>query len=498
MIQSFAHDVDLAVARPPELSEGLALEVASHRALPLVLDAFERELHRHFGSEVVVAIRNLQFDCMLPTDQRSLESEAHGIGEDLAKAIAANMVLVTADREFPQSDWLLFPTLGGFLGSALAFFSAGPAQLEAWPFAEFLDIEAVESRIAASSDEVTREAHAWCQAYERTVVQGSNDVGPSPPYARRQEPSAATTVHPMLIPSESSTPPKAEDVLSGQHFVAAKQSGDEIPQGAEATSVLEPKNFTDLHSAATMALPRPNGKIATVEPPEIQALPSAPRGHVLRPRIQHPMHHDSGERGRQEADSTAPVDLASGRSTGMAGLVFLLRPILELDIAEHLWAAGLIEAEFLATVALHMTNSGSTRDRASRLLFGPSLEGVALDDWARNEVHQKTLLSFEQRFTLEPDLRSSFEQPFEESLVTGIASVLQAVLNLRLGREPRAPLTLLSIAGTIHETPRSIVVTMEAEHVDLDVKFAGIDVNPGFIPWLNKSVSIAYRGLELF
>mgnify|MGYP003671115363 CR=1 FL=1 len=493
---------------PAGFPEAHAREAASERALPLVLSALEDQLHRRFGAQTIIAIRTLQFDCCLSTEAVLLEQEARRIGEDLATGIAEDLTEVCVGKPFPHGNWLLFPTLGDFLGSALSFFSTGSPQFEPWPFAEFDSLAEVQSRIASSSNVIARQALAWHQEHREMMVQAEGEARGS---SRSRQDSSLPDAEANVQPPAASMGSGAGEVGSGaQDGGSSTQDGGSSAQ--DGGSSTQDKHFpTDRKIDKNYTYPpAENSESPTVSKRserEVQTQQVASQNRVLNtasPSAAGEIEKQGAPKGaiervHQPVESEQPLDATNSLATRMAGFVYLIRPILELDIAEHLWAVGLVESEFLARVALHIAQSSDHEDPACRLLFATlPPQDVAMEDWAANEIQDKTLLALERCYPVASQELGWCSQRFETSLVEGLASVLTTVINLRLGCEAHAPLALLHLGGTFRETADTVELMLDASAIDIEIRLAGLDVNPGYVPWLGKSVSIIYRGLEIF
>jgi hypothetical protein len=206
--------------------------------------------------------------------------------------------------------------------------------------------------------------------------------------------------------------------------------------------------------------------------------------------------------------------------TRAAGLFYLVRPILELDLAPHLYYAGLFEGAFLGHVLSLLVDD----DPAPWVVAGefdlapPELASVA--SWAADEVWQKARSSLVACLrarglpsALDDELRERVDviaaplietararghEPVTAELLARMAALLAFFFQARL-EQPGDAATLrghLAIDGSITITAEEIVATLPMSAVDVDLRRAGLDQDPGWVPWLERKVWIEFAALE--
>ncbi len=229
----------------------------------------------------------------------------------------------------------------------------------------------------------------------------------------------------------------------------------------------------------------------------------------------------AGDRARVEAQAHQPplALAADGKrpaiDTAHAGLFYLIGRVLEIDLAEHLWAAGLPEGDVLAHVAAAVL--GSADDRVwcwfgGAIDRGPSAPAVA--SWAVDEISELTrhalgvcLARFGWRTTpaqLERslgDLAGGF--PPVETLDPGLARVvswsaaaLASVAAARLGESP-SPALIRAVChrpGSLLLDDGEMTVSVSSEYAAVEHRRAGLDHDPGYVPWLRRKVRFEFFG----
>jgi hypothetical protein len=176
--------------------------------------------------------------------------------------------------------------------------------------------------------------------------------------------------------------------------------------------------------------------------------------------------------GLSNAAEIAPSAVAESEA---AGLLFLLHVVAELDLAERL------------------RTSVAFAGRAGRWWFhrlGLELAGIEPDDPAA--------LAFTGLSPTDRPPSADAPAPTQRELraVRRFAVEVRAALADRLGPAAGAPRTLagrvVARRGRIVADPGWIELQLALAEVDLDVRRAGLDLDPGFVPWLGCVVRFRY------
>lgn len=202
--------------------------------------------------------------------------------------------------------------------------------------------------------------------------------------------------------------------------------------------------------------------------------------------------------------------------TAWAGLFYLLRAALEIDAAEALWTAGLPEGAVLAEVARAIL---AVDDDPAWRWFGGCFDrpppALAVAAWQLDEIRATTShalgrhLVHHARVTTPEALASELAALGADlavphgpgptaALLRHLAAVLAGAACGRL-RVPASWSMLRAIAarpGRLIATRDRLTVVMAASAVDLDHRRAGLDHDPGYVPWLRRQVGFEFAGGE--
>jgi hypothetical protein len=219
-------------------------------------------------------------------------------------------------------------------------------------------------------------------------------------------------------------------------------------------------------------------------------------------------------------DVAAGAELAAHDSppvTHYGGLFYLLGRVLELEIARHLYFAGVLEGLFLAHAVRALLPDDSDVGPA---IFGGEPPGplrplASVPDWACDEIWSNALgstLAFlrgrdlacplleeleEELDALAAPLRERISAPDERTgeLVARVAALLVRVFFARLG-EPASLEALaprIEVRGTVKDRGDELAVVLPMHAVDLELRHAGLDFDPGWVPWLKRKVVLVFQ-----
>lgn len=194
--------------------------------------------------------------------------------------------------------------------------------------------------------------------------------------------------------------------------------------------------------------------------------------------------------------------------TDFAGLFFLARTFLQLEVGEHLWCAGLDERWVLRALADHLL--GGVHDPAAAVFAGldprtapeprpvPAWAVVEVKEKLRNALWQfsKGALAEEiERFDVRVGPLSAWALPNpSEDLVACLAAATVLAVSHRLEVEPThgALQRLITEAGRVVVRPEQVHVWLAMRAVRTDVRRAGLDINPGWVPWMKAKLEIVF------
>jgi hypothetical protein len=174
---------------------------------------------------------------------------------------------------------------------------------------------------------------------------------------------------------------------------------------------------------------------------------------------------------------------------------------MQLDLAEQLWAAGVMEGDFLAHVACAIAGAELVDDPCWRWFGGahdhePWL--APLPEWAADELAAGLAGSLAR---LAPGIPVLDPVPClvpaelrVREAVSRSAAALCTLFCVRLGVAPeleRVRRDLRFAAVLEAGDPLRVVAPMEC--IDVDLRRAGLDLDPGFLPWLGCKVQLVFE-----
>src|SRR5690606_27060059 len=212
--------------------------------------------------------------------------------------------------------------------------------------------------------------------------------------------------------------------------------------------------------------------------------------------------------------SAPPVDASADQlafDTALAGAAFLIGRALELDLGEHLWCAGVDEALAITAAIARLVPPEHARDPILPALAGRS--GADLPDlpevarWAADEVTGKATASLGRWLArrgrlLQPAelagevdaLAAALGGPADLTAVLAAALAAAACARLEVAWHPAAAGALVVRAGRVRVGDEEIRVELPGSSIDVEIRRAGLDLDPGWVPWLSRRVRIAYTG----
>ncbi len=186
--------------------------------------------------------------------------------------------------------------------------------------------------------------------------------------------------------------------------------------------------------------------------------------------------------------------LAAVRRRGLADLPMpVLRPA---GAARDRW----LVATGAGSSFVWFAEPASTHDEVQRAI------DVFVDRWSASNpkpAAEPALAEFDRRARLQPawspspaPLVALDGPPRTRALVTQIAGTLAHLFAARIGRAdvsaPDLVTEYFAVPARVITGRDAIEVVMPADRIDIDVRRAGLDVDPGWVPWLNRSVVFAF------
>jgi hypothetical protein len=467
--------------------------------LPRLLAGFAESLRAHFGAGAIVAVKQLRVSWRVTRAHLEDADLPQRLGRELAGSIIGRVVAVDLRR--PPSawgeEWVVFTSRAEQIAASLieAAEDSGDAP-RAWRYprwdpgaAESLLLRAPEPELEAVLVALEESGHAG------RVVESLSPSTLSALSARLASPRWPAIAAAARRLEEALARPTAGSEGS---FEAAPPEGAAI--GAERATRASPTGSA-------------SGRPSTVEVASgpASAEPRGKAGPSPAPALGGPQ--PQADPGRTPDDSSMPQTDPGAEPrepTGFAGLFYLVGPILELDLAQHLWCAGAAERAFLLETARLLAGDDLLSDPAAAAFAGvnpgdrPRLR--RLPAWADAEVREKSLASLEARLRRRLDdppgpgeVAAVLERaaaslpPAADPLALHLAAAVCTFFNLRRGRACDEPLAdILRLRGRLLSAEAVLKVVLPMEAIDLDLRRAGLDFNPGWVPWLERRVEICF------
>ena len=325
---------------------------------------------------------------------------------------------------------------------------------------------------------------------------------------RATDPSVPTlnTAGPIATSSRPPAAPGSTDTKSAPPSVE--------PLSEETPPMADPAAETDL--STTPIIPPPGQTQATRNQP-----PAFEDGNAV------PTESGSAHHKTRQTDRSSVVEGESGPAqtplavseTAFGGLFYLVGRVLELELGEQLWYAGLLENPVLYHAARLLTGPAAPDDPAPAVFSGTdpgsAVPFPTVEDWALAEVRDKLLATLTAELNRHLDkgaagsaiaadldtlatlflLRSSIDSTGPAEQLVGLAAAAPALLFLRRAGLPENPtdlLPILTIPATLLMPRGRLLVTMPMSAIDLNLRRAGLDQNTGWVPWLKRKVELEY------
>ncbi|MBL4635039.1 MAG: hypothetical protein JKY56_14290, partial [Kofleriaceae bacterium] len=308
--------------------------------------------------------------------------------------------------------------------------------------------------------------------------------------SKRRESSDATGADPEIleIPQAPTNPPS----------IPPEQS----TQSAASYGLIRPSPF-DISSSHTEAPPPPS-------PPPIEVnkgskstrLPSsATNTSIASPLL--PVSSTSPDAAQRITDEEPTI--ATGLHSEYGGLVYLLARALELDLGEHLWCAGVVEAQVFhripqAILGPNLPAGDSARGMLSGL-WGQA-RSLSIEAWAGEEIRTKLHASWERETKkhnqrpvpswLVPTqlafrLHSVDSDSHTDDCIRYCAATLLSLFLRCRGDEFLPDITdCFRSPARIELSSELMRVHLHMDSVDMRLRRAGLDFDPGWIPWMKR------------
>jgi hypothetical protein len=239
---------------------------------------------------------------------------------------------------------------------------------------------------------------------------------------------------------------------------------------------------------------------------EPMAPASTPVEH--RPAMKHPASFARGAVAGRPTQAVIAEDEPSNFAiyeSQWCALLGLLNLSMACELPERLWRIGVDEGGVLAAIFARL--SGTADDPASRVLGRafPDITACAteLPEWAERELVDRTIaeairLTGNGAIALRINQLASHYGGAGFDLAAWGAGLHLALAEARLGEQltPAAVTARFARPGQIVVDLEVIQVIQPMGAVDLELRCAGLDLNPGWLGWLAKRLEFVFEAQD--
>lgn len=451
-----------------------ARRVVERVVLQNAFDELERLVHLAYGDDAIVRVRCLAVRWRI--DQEAMDDPALAVelGRDLAASIEAGLAMLSgAQRLRPpaDADAVVFEDADHALAARLSDHAEGG---DAWFHAPVGAEAGASGDLAVADPARLARAMRWVDRMER-----------------REE------VERWLVASGASARVARRDGAGRDDPAVARTSGEAVAGPDEAQATIAPAG-----PGPDITGDRSDGRARSTHGDDTERVTAGRAPLVAAPHASAAIVRDADDPGR----AIDAADALVATTTAVAGLWYIVRGVLELDLAEHLWAAGVIEGDFLAHVACALAGPDFARDCGWRWFGGaithePRLAPLA--DWAAAELAASRAATLRRLGRgREPPQRALLAElscladdvdPRTADAVTASAALLCTWFCTRLGVPPDVARvrSALRVDGWLELGP-PLRVRMAMETIDIELRRAGLDFDPGYVAWLGRHVEIVF------
>ena len=178
------------------------------------------------------------------------------------------------------------------------------------------------------------------------------------------------------------------------------------------------------------------------------------------------------------------------------GLLYLVNIAQRISMPEIFWRVGVSEGDALREALMAISGEADTATDCLSPSFPNTPEPIPPQpDWARQELNTE----LEARMSAETTRRaaaivSSLQTEPGWELASSGASALLALAEEALGQtlDQDDWNRIFGLPGRIVVDEAEITVFQEIDAIDLEVRRAGLDANPGWLPWLDKTLTFVF------
>lgn len=517
----------------PDSLRGQAGELrarAEHGFVPALLQALAARLRRRYGPHAVLRIPSLRLKLRMPASALEAAPWVERVCDDLAEQVqqwidrhppgqapvgdrsaaqhfhdraheqAVRLVAAARRQPGPRGEVESFERLWAAVAAATARectavllrcaeVEGAPALLQRWSTA---DLQRVLRRLPAHAPA------AWVQAVRRALRERHEAAAPNRPRRHHAElpvplrpAQAEAAVAPPAEPKRLQT--RAPEVDAPPAVPAAAPG--ELPQALPAPAA------ADEPAAASIR----------VCPAEPQAAGQGHAGHRLAPVAAvvqpQPAAVAPPEAALPEGADAEPLAVWRSR---WCGLLYLVNIAQRVELPERLWQVGVNEGDALAAMLARLAGDDALAEPALRLLARAFPEAPApvppLPDWARDELvggMAEAVVRWPALRERGPELRSrvaELQAWYGDGVAFDLAAwgaawhqaVAETLLDERLA--PAELAARLAGSGSIECEGEQLRVVQPLQAIDIDLRRAGLDADPGWLAWLGKRLVFVFEG----
>jgi hypothetical protein len=460
-----------------------------------VIEAIEEAVHARLGADAIVRIRHLPAQWRIEESELALPELAARLARDMVGLVLDRIDATPRPRRLrPRADADIVCFEDGAHAAAAELADLADGGAVAWFHPPASSVDAVWQDVVAGGTARVHAVLAWLERMDAVaaVLSATRD---------------AVVAELVATLPAASWPQASRAVLDRRQGEAIASMRRQEPRGAGPSTgdrVAAGARAAAAQAAAAQAAAGGHGPAPAHGARLVDGAHAGP-GRALRP----------GDAPDVELTSAA-VELDDVAATAHAGLFYLIGRVLELDLAEHLWCAGVPEGDFLCHVAAAIL--GDAGEDPAWLCFGGALDHAPVVDgiaaWAVDETAEKiqhalgvrlvrfgvttTPDALERDLTLlAADLTPAVAVDADAArLIARSAAAIVALACARLGEPPSVARVraLASRPGTIRIESDALRIVI-AGGVDVDVRRAGLDQDPGFAPWLARKVQLVFAGM---
>ncbi|ATY30904.1 hypothetical protein [Sphingomonas psychrotolerans] len=492
--------------------------------VPAVLRAMHRRLRARYGEHAVIRIRHLRFDCRLRLDALADLRMAETIGDDLAASIAATVTREHGSGALPSphAEAQIYvdaahATAAGLIAAAER--RTGPrGRIE--PFDTLWqavrdEAPAEVARVLARCRSAAKLAPVLARLELPALIALEKRIASAPAAVRvaikaarieRSRTKARAGPRASEAPAETQPGPRPHDAAKAAPIANVEaEPAPEAPSAAPIEGKPPPQKLS-----AAQPIDRWHAPLARTEMPAADPAPrpqvAPPDREVLATPDQHvdasPAPIDAPP-DPEPADEQEAIDIAI--PADWCGLLYLVNISQKLDFAERLWQVGIDEG--VALSAMLRVLAGGGEDPVTRVLSltfpdaPPPL--AAPPEWARDELIDgltAAAASLVARTLDRPGLEAriaAIAAWFAADGFAGWAAACHLAVFEAMTGDPVVPGALADHfrrQGLIEVEDEVIRIVQPLEAIDLGVRLAGLDADPGWLAWLGKSLVFDFEG----